>query len=63
MSNFREMLRRNPERLSQDERAEREAIKVAESTGRYITRGNGERVYSKTFVKEYKELCLRHNGF
>jgi hypothetical protein len=37
MSYIDEVLRHNPERLSQQERAEREAIQVAESTGRYYT--------------------------
>lgn len=63
MSNVREMERRNPERLSQAERAEREARQVAESTGRYYTRGDGKIVHSKSFVAEYTELCLKHNGF
>jgi GrpB-like predicted nucleotidyltransferase (UPF0157 family) len=62
MGYFREMLRRNPERLSQVERAEREAIQVAESTGRYYTRGDGKVVHSKSFVADYTELCLKHNG-
>lgn len=63
MSNIHEVLRRNPERLSQVERAEREAQQVAEQTGRYITRGDGSRSYSKTFIEEYTELCLKHNGW
>jgi hypothetical protein len=62
MGYFHEMLRRNPERLSQVERAEREAIQVAESTGRYYTRGDGSVVHSKSFVADYTELCLKHNG-
>lgn len=62
MSNIREVLRRNPERLSMVERAEREAEQVAESTGRYITRGDGSHSYSKTFIKDYTELYLKHQG-
>ncbi|MNN87536.1 hypothetical protein D3C81_2051040 [compost metagenome] len=63
MSYMDEVLRHNPERLSQQERAEREAIQVAESTGRYYTRGDGKKVPSKSFVADYTELCLKHNGF
>jgi hypothetical protein len=62
-NHFAELLRRNPRRLSQEERAVEEAEKVAEQTGRYITRGDGTRVYSKTFVKEYSEMVLRQDGF
>lgn len=60
VSNLLEAHRRNPEHLSQVERAEREAITVAESTGRYYTRGNGKVVHSKSFVADYTELCLKH---
>ncbi|MNR48049.1 hypothetical protein D3C85_1672360 [compost metagenome] len=63
MSHIDEVLERNPERLSQAERAEREAEEVARSTGRYYTRGDGSVVLSKSFVKDYTELCLKHNGF
>lgn len=47
--------RRNPEHLSQDELNEREAIRVADREGRYITR-NGERIYKKKFIEGYKKL-------
>jgi hypothetical protein len=63
MGYFREMVRRNPERLSQRERAEREAIQVAESTGRCYTGRDGKVIPSKSFVEDYTELCLKHNGF
>lgn len=56
VANLVELERRNPQRLSIAERDEREAIRVAESTGRYITRGNGERVYNKKFIAGYMKL-------
>lgn len=55
LANLRELERRNPERLSADERDEREAIRVADREGHYITR-NGERIYNKKFIEGYKKL-------
>lgn len=59
MSNIRELIRRNPERLSRAERDEREAKAVALSTGRYITRDNGDVVVNKKFVDEYVEMISK----
>jgi hypothetical protein len=63
MSYIDEVLKHNPERLSQQERAEREAIQVAESTGRCYIGRDGKVIPSKSFVADYTELCLKHNGF
>ncbi|BDR25175.1 hypothetical protein RVBP14_3410 [Pseudomonas phage sp. Brmt] len=59
MSNIREIIRRNPERLSQAERDEREARSVAMITGRYITRGNGDVVVNSRFVDAYVEMISK----
>jgi hypothetical protein len=55
LANFMEAHRRNPEHLSMDERDEREAERVADREGHYITR-NGERIYNKKFIEGYKKL-------
>lgn len=59
MSNIREMLRRNPEQLSEAERDEREARSVAIHTGRYITRGNGDVIVNKKFVADYVDMISK----
>ncbi|AGC26316.1 hypothetical protein FDJ06_gp298 [Pseudomonas phage SL2] len=59
MSNIREIIRRNPECLSQAERDEREARSVAMITGRYITRGNGDVVVNSRFVDAYVEMISK----
>jgi len=51
-----EVIRRNPERLSIQERDEREAKQVAVLTGRYITRDNGEIIHNKKFIDGYVKL-------
>ncbi|QOV07928.1 hypothetical protein [Pseudomonas phage PhiPizzaParty] len=61
MSNIREIIRRNPECLSQVERDEREARSVAVFTKRYITRGNGDVVVNRRFVDAYVEMISKLN--
>lgn len=54
-SKLMEAHRRNPEHLSMAERDEREAIRVADREGHYVTR-NGERRYNKKFIAGYMKL-------
>lgn len=54
-SNIRELIRRNPELLSQAERDEREAISVAHATDRTIMR-KGVVQPSKRFVAAYTKM-------
>lgn len=56
VSKLVEAERRNPERISIAELDEREAKKVADMTGRYITLGNGERSYDQGFISGYMKL-------
>lgn len=62
MSDIREYIRRNPERLSQQQKAKREATRIAMETGRYVTRGDGSVRVSKTFVNDYVKLYFKHEG-
>lgn len=63
MNNIREYIRRNPAMLTQQQKAEQEAARVAMETGRYMTRGDGSIHVSKTFMNDYVELYFKHEGF